>query len=607
MVPFRLHTKFLALVLGILILSLGILATLIVRREAHLLARKNAEQDHLVARTIVADLADSMLTGRPRSTLTLLDGLRGAYGLERLEVLREDGTPAFGRQQPRLLFPQVAQAFREGRELDLTEAGPPPVHTNLFPLKNEGACRRCHAKNGAVLGVIAVSHSLQDTATEARASKRQLIVLLAGAVLVMGIALYITIRRAVLAPLAKLHAGAEVIGRGDLGHRIRVESGDEFQELATAFNAMTDRLQESLTGLENMVKIRTTELNESVRLMRGILTSMSSGVVLLSREGTVKLINRQGAWILGSGHDNLLGQDLTARVPETAEFLTAPIGTYEEITVNGPDGVQVPLGFTSSYYAGPEGEQEGLIVVFQDLTELKALQAELLDKERFASVGRVVAGVAHEIRNPLFGISAIAQLFERDLKDPTHLELCRAMLGETRRLNQLVEELLIYGRPLKLKLENADLRVLWEEVLDLHRDELQRKDIRLAGDYAVRHPVAQFDVHQVRQVFLNLLRNAIEACPGGGTINITMLLEDRFILFRVADTGSGIPKGQLEHVFDLFYTTKPKGTGLGLAICRKIMQDHGGEISIASETGEGTTVTIRLPFRHSADPPGGSA
>lgn len=605
MAPVRIHTKFLVLVIGIFIVIFAVLSFVIVRRDARLLARKNAEQEQLVARTVAADLADSMLTGRPRGTLTLLDSLQGSHGLVRLEVLRRDGTPAFKNQAPRISLPQVEQSFREGRQIDLYERGPTPLHTNLIPLLNEPACRRCHRRGGEVLGVILTSHSLQDTIAEVRASKQQLILLLAGAVPVIGIALFLAIRKAVLAPLRTLHNGADVIGRGDLGHRISIDSNDEFQDLASAFNEMAGRLKGTYAGLENTVRIRTAELNESVRLLRGILSSMSSGVVLLSRDGTVKLINRQGAWILGRGREDLLGTKLAEIVPETAVFQSVRVGTYEEMNVAGPDGTAVPVGFTSSYYAGTEGEQEGLLVVFQDLTELKELQGELLNKERFAAMGRVVAGVAHEIRNPLFGISAIGQIFERDLKDPAHQDLSRALLGETRRLNHLVEELLIYGRPMKLRLEEVDLRVLWEEVLDLHREELRKKRLTVTGDYAVRHPEAYCDVHQIRQVFLNLLRNAIEATPEGGAISITMLIEDRFIVFRIADTGAGIPNGQLDNVFDLFYTTKPKGTGLGLAICRKIVQDHGGDISIESEQGQGTAVTLKLSYQRMQLPESG--
>ncbi len=601
MFPFKLHAKFLILVLGILIIFFGILSYIIIQRDVRILSRKGAEKEHLLARTVVAGLKDNMLTGRPRSTLRLMESLQGAYGLVRLAVLRKDGTHAFGVPGPRFAIPQIAQAFESGMVMDFNEEGVVPLHTNIFPLPNESACRRCHGSEGETLGVILISHSLEVTIEEIQTGKHQLMILLAVFIVVMGTALYVAVRKAVLAPLLTLHHGARIIGMGNFGHRISMEGGDEFSELAHSFNDMAQRVKETYSGLENMVKIRTTELNESVRLMRGILSSMSSGVVLLSREGRIKLINRQGAWILGHGHEDLVGKKLVEVVPEAAAFAGVRVGSYDEITVRTPDGNTVPIGFTSSYYSGGEGEQEGIIVVYQDLTELKTLHAELMNKERFAAMGRVVAGVAHEIRNPLFGISAIGQIFERDLTDPAHLELTRALLAETKRLNQLVEELLIYGRPMKLRREETDLRVLWEEVLDLHRDEHRRKGITVSGDYAVRHPVAYFDPFQIRQVFLNLLRNAIEAAPDGGSIDITMLLADNFLLFRVADTGSGIPAQNLDHVFDLFYTTKPKGTGLGLAICRKIMEDHGGDITIESTEGRGTTVTIKLPYGRSGD------
>ena len=595
--PVRLHAKFLVLVIGILVIFLGILSFVIIQREARMLARKGTEQEHLLARTIVADLRESMLSGRPRSTLNLMESLQGAHGVVRLAVVRKDGTPAFGGTGDRLVLPQIGQVFESGKGMDFDEEGEARIHTNLFPLANEGECRRCHGQAGGILGVIAVSHSLAETIAEIQTSKRTLLLLLSAFISVMGAALYLAVRNVVLSPLRALHQGAEVIGRGDLEHRISVASRDEFRDLAEAFNEMAGHIKEARAGLENLVKIRTAELKESVRLMRGILASMPSGVALLTREGRVKLINRQGAWILGHGHTDMVGMMLTELVPETAAFLSVRVGSYDEITVQTADGLSTPVGFTSSYFAGGEGEQEGLIVVFQDLTEIKTLHAELVSKERFASIGRVVSGVAHEIRNPLFGISAIGQIFERDLKDPAHRELVSALLGETKRLNQLVEELLIYGRPMKLKREETDLRVLWEEVLDLHRDELRQRNIRVFGDYAIRHPIAYFDPFQIRQVFLNLLRNAMEAMPEGGTISINMLLADNFLMFRVADTGAGIPKENVEHVFDLFFTTKPKGTGLGLAICRKIMEDHGGDITVDSAEGKGTTVSISLPYQ----------
>jgi signal transduction histidine kinase len=168
-------------------------------------------------------------------------------------------------------------------------------------------------------------------------------------------------------------------------------------------------------------------------------------------------------------------------------------------------------------------------------------------------------------------------------------------------MNQLVEELLLYGRPMKLRLETCNLSAIWRNVLGMHKDELERRGVRLSGNSEIAPVTAHLDANQIRQVFLNLLRNAIDATRPGGEVGVRMLLTDRFIIFKIADTGVGIPPENLDRVFDLFFTTKPKGTGLGLAICKKIVQDHGGDIAVQSEVGKGTAVTIKLPYRGGAD------
>jgi two-component system sensor histidine kinase HydH len=374
-------------------------------------------------------------------------------------------------------------------------------------------------------------------------------------------------------------------------------SGKEYERL---FMERTGQPSEHAGGSEEQTQQPSENDRDpagSMRLMEGILSNMSGGVLLLGMDGTVKLINLQGAQMLRCKRENVIGRNLAESVPGTAAFMDADSGSYREIELHAPDGTNIPIGFSSTYYYGANGEHEGVIVDYRDLTEIKALQSELISKEGFAAMGKVVAGVAHEIKNPLFGISSIAQIFERELEKAEHKELARALLSETRRLNQLVEELLIYGRPMNLTLDRCDLRRLWQEVFELHKKEIEKKSITITGDFNLRPPVAYLDARQIRQVFLNLLRNSLEATARGGEINIKLLLEDRYIIFKIADTGAGIPANIMGRVFDLFFTTKPKGTGLGLAICRKIVHDHGGEITIESMERKGTTVTVRLPYR----------
>lgn len=493
--------------------------------------------------------------------------------------------------------PVLAEALRTGRELTAESEHPDPVRTVVVPLLNEPLCRTCHKRGGRFLGVIVAGHSQSGIRAEISSSNRFLLIFFSLLLAFVGGVLYIAVRKAVLDPLVLLRRGAKAIASGGSAPPIRMDRNDEFRDFAGALNEMSVRLREQHLGLESILGIRTAELNESVRLLRGILSSISTGIVLLDRDGRVRLINRQGCRILRCAYEEMIGRKLADDVPETAPFLRVHSGVHEEIELRAAGGPPTPIGFTSSPYPGGEGEQEGVIVVFQDLTAIKALRTELMNKERFAAMGRVVAGVAHEIRNPLFGISAIGQIFGRDLKDEKYQELTRALLTETKRLNHLVEELLVYGRPIKLNLEPCDLNRLWTELLDLNGDELARRGIRVVGEYRSRHPVALLDQSQIRQVFLNLIRNAMDAMPDGGTLRITQLLEDRFIVFRIADSGTGIPEEHRDRIFDLFFTTKPRGTGLGLAICKKIIQDHGGDIAVDGGAGAGAAFTVRIPYR----------
>ncbi len=198
----RLHTKFLVLVLGSLIIFLAGLSYFIIHREAVLLNKKAEERQHVLAFTIYSNLRDNMMQGRPRSTVNLMNSIRGTFGLLRLEAIRADGTPAFRSSGCRFAAPQIETVLSEGREVSFRENVGVPVHTILFPLKNEGKCVRCHGSRNRILGALLISLSLEDATREIQKSKRQLALSLAALILVIGGVLYLLVRKVVLQPLA---------------------------------------------------------------------------------------------------------------------------------------------------------------------------------------------------------------------------------------------------------------------------------------------------------------------------------------------------------------------------------------------------------------------
>lgn len=368
--------------------------------------------------------------------------------------------------------------------------------------------------------------------------------------------------------------------------------------------------------LEHRVKERTEALRRNQRLVESIIVNMASGLLVTDTVGHVTMINRQGEQTLRRDRQQILGQHLADLFPGAEVMLEVPPEQVQQETpFPTPDGGQIPLGFSSSFLLDDEGRREGVIVVFRDLSEIKALQGEILRKDRLAAIGQVAAGVAHEIRNPLFGITSVAQILADEVDfTPAHRELVAAMLSEGRRLNALVNDLLLYGRPSSLERRPVELGQVWEEILGLQREELQAKGLTFRREIPPDFPAVPVDPDKMKQVFLNLLKNAVEATPAGGTITVALRLRPAqvprrrgvprrsgFAEVALSDTGSGIPAADRERIFDLFYTTKPRGSGLGLAICRRIVEEHGGRILVDSKEGEGSTFTVLLPLQVSGN------
>jgi signal transduction histidine kinase/HAMP domain-containing protein len=329
------------------------------------------------------------------------------------------------------------------------------------------------------------------------------------------------------------------------------------------------------------------ELKAEKEFSDAIFSCASSGIMVLDREGRVLKMNNIGAEILQVEVSRAVGRKITEIYPETEEMLSVDPGLSREISISLPSGEELPIGFANSRLFDPNDVKEGVVVLFKNLTEIKRLQSEVRKKEHFATMTKVISGVAHEIRNPLFGISSIGQILERELDSPQHKALAQAMLKESDRMKRLVEELLLYTKPSRLDKKEVDLGILCEELG--YYLKAKRENLALSLNIPPL-TVLMADKDKITQVFLNLLNNAIDAASH--EISVSAKTADGRIEIRISDDGPGIKEQDLGKVFDPFFTTKKGGTGLGLPICKRIVEDHGGTIEIIDEDGRGTTVVL---------------
>ena len=218
-------------------------------------------------------------------------------------------------------------------------------------------------------------------------------------------------------------------------------------------------------------------------------------------------------------------------------------------------------------------------------------------KRRLEAIGEVATGVAHELRNPLFGISSAAQLLRFRIKDDPVVEKnVGRILREVERLNRMVGELLEYGRPAAARLAVGDPDAVWDEVIEANRGLLESRGLVLERARAERPARVLLDAEQLTQVFTNLLVNAVDAAPEGSDLTlVTCTLPSGAWRSRLTNGGPAVPRETLARAFEIFFSTKPGGTGIGLALCQRIVDEHGGTVTLESEPGDGTVVTVTLP------------
>lgn len=300
--------------------------------------------------------------------------------------------------------------------------------------------------------------------------------------------------------------------------------------------------------------------------------------------------------VMGKAADQILPAELCAEMncPEIRDQIIE-----KEIDCTVGNGQIVPLEIGASLLADESGTHLGYVILFKDLTEVRGLRREIERSQRLASVGRLAAGVAHEIRNPLSSIKGFATYFKQRYQDvPEDQQTADIMIQEVDRLNRVVNQLLEFSRPVSVSPKPTSFKDLMADSLKLIHQQAQDKQIAVNTLNSANIDEIHIDPDRINQVLLNLYLNAIEAMEPGGKLQIEISdrEENDGLNIQISDTGHGIPAEDLPKIFDPYFTTKSSGTGLGLAIAHNIVEAMGGTIEVKSRTGKGTTFTLRLPI-----------
>ena len=338
-----------------------------------------------------------------------------------------------------------------------------------------------------------------------------------------------------------------------------------------------------------------------------VFQSVGTGLIALDREHRVTALNRAAEEITGRAAGEAIGRPWSALFGDAVSLdaIDAAIedhprtSTLHETTLRRPDGTAAPVRLTFSALRSGEGARLGLIGACEDLSAIRQLEARMRQADRLATLGRMAANIAHEIRNPLASLTgAIEVLATPATTEAARDRLSQIVMRESERLNQIIKDFLEYARPAPLTLETVSVATTLEEVLVLFEHRARPGGLKIVREFsALLH--WRVDPQQFKQVVWNLCLNAVEAMPDGGELRVgAAAASGQMLEVSVSDTGAGIAADNLPHVFEPFFSTKPEGTGLGLALVHRIVQEHGGEIDVRSTPGLGTTFTIVLPTRH---------
>jgi len=402
----------------------------------------------------------------------------------------------------------------------------------------------------------------------------------------------------------------------------RNESPDRRPGLVAALKDVThlQRAAETLQGTLDQLRTAEDHSNLEPDRLDLVLKNVADPVVVTDAAGEIILQNQEAERLLPVTRDEGVAGKAAIRLANEAKlsaFLLqlrlehTPVRSGELQLVDPDSGESLAVYVTATEVQDELGQTSAVVSVLHDLTKIrelerKTVEQQLSESEKMAAVGRLAATVAHEINNPLEAIkNALYLVVSGTPKDDPNYRFLEIANKETERVSVIIQQMLGLYRPGPVQ-ESTDINAVIQGAVGLLERQMRQRQVTLRTDLGSELPPVLIPADQLRQVFLNLLLNAQEAMPRGGTVTITTRLSretdtefvaSRYVVVQVRDTGTGITKEHLPHVFEPFYSTKrdSKGTGLGLWVSQGILQNHRGSMRVSSRTGRGTTFTIALP------------
>jgi signal transduction histidine kinase len=403
----------------------------------------------------------------------------------------------------------------------------------------------------------------------------------------------------VLRPIHVIRSGLTRLGRGEFGVTLDLPPGDEFGELGTFFNTISRQLSADRSQLEDQ------KAN-----LESLVEHLEDAVALFNPAGELLFTNPAMQTTLGSGS---IGRTVSSLLPAGHPYRTLVEETLATRHSRGPVQIGDDLAIAHAI-TGASRDLVGILLVIRNLAYVSRMQSTIAYSRKLVALGRLTAGIAHEVKNPLNAMMIHLELLRTKIRkaalvpagavavdvgeraDEGLLQHVGVIETEIRRLDEVVQGFLKFTRPEDLRLQAVRTSALFDEVLPVVEPEARKFNVRVVVDVPDHELAVNGDAAMLRQAILNLAMNACQAMPNGGTLRLASGPGSRRrVELRVEDTGIGIPPEHLDRIFDLYFTTKDHGTGIGLSMVYRIVQMHDGEVEVESTPGRGTVFKVLLP------------